>query len=122
MGTTAEFLIPGKEIPWEWSEVVCSCADPDYTHWQDVQKGRPDICLRCKKHPRWKLLTCRICDNLYFWSFTHHARVPGGGKCWNCLVEVAGVTNEDIPPLYTESPRRARSFEEIDLGSISFDF
>lgn len=122
-----EFLVHGKKIPWAWDQVVCSCEDPEYTHWQDIRdKGKKDICTKCQKLPKWQLLTCTECKSQYIWFFGHHLAAEGGWArhkqiCWSCLCKHEPPIEGDFPPLYTEPPRQSRSLSEISLGEITFD-
>lgn len=131
------------QVPWEWSEAVCSCENPVYGRVFPAPTDNT-ICIKCNKLARWQLLVCRECNQYYIFTFRHHARTVGisMGKnhmvhdksldgwaldkrlCWNCICDEDPAVEGDKPPLYTKPPREARSIEDLnnDLASISFDF
>lgn len=128
------------QVPWDWEEVICTCPSPEYYPWYYKNPAEavaldPNIrwiCKRCEKWARFVLQPCKGCGQRYMWNFVHHANFRGKHHdedgwarhkqlCWNCITKKDPALPGDIPPEYTESPRKPRSLEEIDLGGLSFD-
>jgi hypothetical protein len=108
------------EIPWEWQEVICTC-DNSVVALHRPADSTNDVCLNCNKYPRWWLaFNCKGCGENYVWWFKHHAKdrerkgwAHAKHLCWNCITEEDSATEDDIPPLFTKTPRELRSFDEI---------
>jgi len=120
-------------VPWGWSEVVCDCVDPAFG---SNYSGRVDIeCAKCNKILRHCFMLCTGCGEYYCRIYTHRATrtIRENGKrvsqgpltdkrmCWNCVCKEYPAQDGDIPPVYTEAPRKARPLDEI-AESFSFDF
>ena len=135
-----EYVPVAPKIPWEWEGEVCGCINPVYGRIFPAPSDNT-VCTRCNKIARWQLMTCTGCSDQYIFAFKHHARTVGiamgknhrvrdtsldgwaldKGLCWNCICKKDPAVDGDIPPVYTESPRKARSLAEINLGEITFD-
>lgn len=136
-----------SEVPYVLAHLICSCEQPVYFTFEEIQKSRKDggdandrtlqdkriLCKTCEKVARFRILRCSECHHYYLNLFSHPGKQRGGAVCYPCLDEKFPEFQElddeycnskpsRVPPPAWFVPRPPLDVKAVMAEEINIDF